>query len=82
MYGDIPVFFMGTFAFLVLVAIGVLLVLWMALPFAVFGIKDLVREAIEEQKRTNRLLESLIKKVSEAGKNEGPAPGDDEGRGL
>ncbi len=65
MHGDFPIYFMGTFAFLVLVAVGVLLVLWMALPFAVFGIKDLIREAIEEQKRTNRNLERLIKMLDD-----------------
>ena len=37
----------------------VLVVLWTILPFAVFGIKGLLRDLIKEQHRTNRLLESL-----------------------
>ncbi len=41
--------------------IGVLLlifiaILWILLPFAVFGIKDLAKTLIAEQKKTNRIL--------------------------
>lgn len=43
---------------LALVLFGVLLVvLWIALPFAVFGVKALLRELIAEVHRTNTLLE-------------------------
>lgn len=45
---------------LVIVAIFVA-VLWVLLPFAVFGLKDLVREAVAQQRRTNELLEQLSK---------------------
>ncbi|KWT83872.1 MULTISPECIES: hypothetical protein [unclassified Variovorax] len=34
-------------------------VLWILMPFAIFGSKPLLRTLIEEQKRTNRLLEEL-----------------------
>jgi threonine/homoserine/homoserine lactone efflux protein len=34
----------------------VLLVCWIVLPFAVIGLKPLVRELIREQRRTNELL--------------------------
>lgn len=36
---------------------AVLVVLWIALPFAVFGVKALLRELIGEVRRTNALLE-------------------------
>lgn len=35
-------------------------ILWIFLPFAVFGFKDLIRSAIEQQKNTNKLLQQLI----------------------
>jgi threonine/homoserine/homoserine lactone efflux protein len=37
----------------------VLVVLWVLLPFAIFGMKDLLRELVREQKHTNTLLERL-----------------------
>lgn len=45
---------------LVVMFLIVLAVLWGLLPFAVFGIKDVVRDATREQKRTNELLQQLI----------------------
>lgn len=35
-------------------------VLWILMPFAVFGIKDLARTLIAEKRKTNKLLEQLI----------------------
>lgn len=37
----------------------VLLVVWIVLPFAVLGIKHLLRELVREQQRTNQLLQAL-----------------------
>jgi hypothetical protein len=34
----------------------VLLVVWIILPFAIIGTKPLLRQLIEEQRRTNELL--------------------------
>jgi cytochrome b subunit of formate dehydrogenase len=43
---------------LIAVAFGfILAVLWILLPFALFGTKALLRELIAEQQRTNSLLE-------------------------
>jgi hypothetical protein len=39
------------------IAIVLVAVLWIVLPFAVFGTKPLLRELIAEQKRTSHLLE-------------------------
>jgi len=36
----------------------VIAVLWIALPFAIFGTKDLLRQLIAEQKKTNVLLQA------------------------
>lgn len=36
----------------------VLLVVWIVLPFAVMGTKDLLRDLLREAKRTNQLLEA------------------------
>ena len=52
------------------VAAGVLVVLWIALPFSVFGVKGHIERLAEEQAETNRLLRE-IKGALEAGK----APG-------
>ena len=35
----------------------VLIISWIILPFAVFGLKSLLRETIRQQQRTNELLE-------------------------
>jgi Tfp pilus assembly protein PilX len=40
-----------------LVLLGVLVaILWILLPFAVFGMKPLLRTVVEQQRRTNELL--------------------------
>jgi predicted PurR-regulated permease PerM len=45
---------------LILILFGVVIaVLWIMLPFAVFGIKDLAKALISEQKKTNELLRKL-----------------------
>ncbi|HEY4707197.1 MAG TPA: hypothetical protein VII64_07035 [Thermodesulfobacteriota bacterium] len=48
------------FFLFILISIGVILVLWIAMPFSVFGVKGLLKRSIEEQERTNRLLGELI----------------------
>jgi predicted PurR-regulated permease PerM len=44
---------------LILLAVAVA-VLWIFMPFAVFGIKDLARKLIQQQRETNQLLQKLI----------------------
>ena len=47
----------GGYVVVVLVILAVIVaILWIFLPFAVFGIKDLARQMITEQKRTNAIL--------------------------
>ena len=43
----------GVVGFLFLLLLGIL---WILVPFAVFGIKPLLRQLLEEQRRTNQLL--------------------------
>ena len=46
------------FVWLAIVAFGIILaILWIVLPFALFGTKPLLRELIVEVRRTNALLE-------------------------
>lgn len=48
------------FVIFILVSIGTVLVLWIAMPFSVFGVKGLLRRLIEEQEKTNALIRVLI----------------------
>ena len=50
----------GAFIIFFLVSIGALIVLWIAVPFSVFGTKELLRKQIEEQEKTNRILAALL----------------------
>ena len=56
---------MGAFGLLFFLLLFILLILWVALPFSIFGIKDLIREAIEEQKKTDELLQRLLEEKEE-----------------
>jgi hypothetical protein len=58
------------------VSIGVLLILWIALPFSVFGLKGLIRDMIEEQEKTNRLLDELLRALRD---KEKPGPAEKNG---
>lgn len=62
----------GFFFFILLI---ILILLWVILPFSIFGMKGLVREVIEEQQKTNKLLKTLLqryptKSMKETGENE------------
>jgi len=43
----------------VVVFLVILTIAWTLLPFAMFGLKPLVRELIAETRRTNQLLEGI-----------------------
>lgn len=47
----------GVFMLAIVILVIVIAVLWILMPFAIFGTKDLLRELVKEQKRTNDLLE-------------------------
>lgn len=61
---------------IVLLALLALLiyVLWILMPFAVFGTKDLLRELIREQKKTNEILVAEARRVRA---RDGYTPDDD-----
>jgi fumarate reductase subunit D len=42
----------------------VVLVLWILLPFAVFGTKDKLNQLISETKSTNQAMQVLVKEIS------------------
>lgn len=43
----------------------VILAVWVALPFAIFGTKSLLRDLLAAQRETNRKLEEIEKALSE-----------------
>lgn len=49
------------------VAAGVMVILWIALPFSVFGTKGLLTRLIEEQEKTNAFLKDLLKAQRDKG---------------
>lgn len=52
----------GVMVFVWLMAF-VIAVLWVLMPFAIFGTKPLLRQLLAEQKRTNRLLEENARRA-------------------
>lgn len=57
---DDSIIFIAAFFLFAAVSIGVILVLWIAMPFSVFGVKAILKKSIDEQAETNRLLRSMI----------------------
>jgi hypothetical protein len=49
----------GAIYLALLLVATVIAILWVLLPFAVFGLKDLVRQAIREQRRAADLLHEI-----------------------
>ena len=47
------------------VAAGVMLVLWIAMPFSLFGLKASLKRMAEQQEESNRLLRSLLNLITE-----------------
>ena len=67
---DSPLFVIAALVVFILTAVGVVLVLWIAMPFSMFGVKGHLKKIAEEQEKTNRLLEALV----ESARREPPAP--------
>jgi threonine/homoserine/homoserine lactone efflux protein len=55
----------GAIYLALLLVATVIAILWVLLPFAVFGLKDLVRQAIREQKRASDLLHEIREALRE-----------------
>lgn len=52
---------MGATMMALLVLLGVVVaILWIFMPFAVFGIKDLAKQLIQQQRETNQLLQKIV----------------------
>lgn len=79
-FAENPMFaaFAAVFIFFAAAA-GVMVILWIVLPFSVFGTKGLLRRLIEEQEKTNALLKGLLGARKETGAEEG-APENREGK--
>lgn len=54
----------GSIAIIIVLAVILLTVLWVFVPFSIFGIKDLMKKNLKEQERTNELLEAIGKELS------------------
>lgn len=52
----------GVMVFVWLLAL-LIAILWILMPFAIFGSKPLLRELIAEQKRTNALLQEAAERA-------------------
>jgi len=50
----------AAFAIFLAVGAGAIVVLWIIMPFSIFGTKELLKKSIAEQEKTNRLLRSLL----------------------
>lgn len=53
----------GVFGLFVILFLLVLGILWFIFPFAVFGVKPLLRQLIAEQKRTNETLARISQQI-------------------
>lgn len=71
-----PFVIIAALVIFILTAAGVVLVLWIAMPFSMFGVKAHLRKMVEEQEKTNRLLEAL---VDSAARDRAPRPDNREG---
>lgn len=60
MVSDSAYILLAAFGIFFFLSIGVILVLWVAMPFSLFGVKSLLKRSIEEQEKTNRLLKSIL----------------------
>lgn len=57
---DGGVSFFSVFSVFFIISLGVIIVLWIAMPFSAFKSRDLLEEIKKEQKETNRLLGALL----------------------
>lgn len=48
---------LGAFVAIAWLFLVVLAILWIAMPFAIFGTKPILRELLAEQKKTNKLMQ-------------------------
>ncbi len=67
---DASLIILSAFAIFFVLSMAVLVVLWIALPFSVFGMKDLIKKTIQEQEKTNKLLSSILESGLSAKKTE------------
>ncbi|MBI5644069.1 MAG: hypothetical protein HY954_11425 [Deltaproteobacteria bacterium] len=58
-----PFIFLGAFLLFLAISIGVVLILWIAMPFSIFGTKNLLKKLIEEQEKANKLLKSIDERL-------------------
>ena len=60
--GNMAAAFMGAFGLFFIFLWVVLLIIWIILPFYIFGIKGIMKNILDEQKKTNELLKDMLYK--------------------
>lgn len=64
--GNMATAFMGAFGLFFIFLWVVLLILWIILPFYIFGIKGIMKNILDEQKKTNEFLKDMLCKKNAA----------------
>lgn len=60
--GNMVTAFMGAFGLFFIFLWVILLIVWIILPFYIFGIKGIMKNILDEQKKTNELLKGMLYK--------------------
>ena len=68
----LPFVMLGAIALFFVLALAVLIVLWIALPFSLFGVKGLLREILEEQKRCGVFMKEVRRELEKRDEKGGP----------
>jgi len=72
--GESVSIFVIIFIFFILALAAFVFILWIIMPFSVFGLKGLLRQCISQQKKTNDLLEEMISTQRERAEGEMDLP--------
>ena len=68
----LPFVMLGAIALFFVLALAVLIILWIALPFSLFGVKGLLREILEEQKRCGVFMKEVKRELEKRDEKGGP----------
>ena len=59
---DSSLSFFGVFSIFFIISLGIIIVLWIMMPYSVFKSREILEDIKKEQEKTNKLLEGLSKK--------------------
>ncbi|HBO84220.1 MAG: hypothetical protein A2073_03155 [Deltaproteobacteria bacterium GWC2_42_11] len=73
--GGMSTAFMGVFGLFFIFLFTVLLIVWILLPFYIFTMKSLMKEILQEHKKTNEFLkEMLYRNIASGARDKMPEP--------